>query len=226
MKLLKLLVVPIIFLITILIINYTKSNKIYYISLGDELGKGINSNNYEDIGYSDFIKEYLEKNNKLKYYTKDFSDTDIRVTDLIRKIENNEEKEITIQNALKNSDLITISAGLNEIYNKYNTDKRDLYNYIDEIIYNVDYLLNLIRKINQNSIYFLGFYNAVNSKELDKYIEYANNKLIKTCNKYNVKYVDLYNLFKNNKHLIYNINNIYPNKDGYKLISNEILKNM
>lgn len=220
MKILKMLILPTIFIITILIINNTKDNKIYYLSLGDELSKGINSSNYEDIGYSDLIKEYL----KIKKYTKEFTDTDIRIIDLIKKIENNEEKNISIQYALKKSNLITISIGLNEIYNKYigNTNESDLYNYIDELMYNIDYLFKLIRKFNNKNIYILGYYNPTNDTNLDKYIKYANNKLIEISNSYNIKYIDLYNIFKNNLHLIYN--NIYPNRDGYKLIANEILK--
>ncbi|MBQ1812418.1 MAG: hypothetical protein II119_00495, partial [Bacilli bacterium] len=128
MKILKILILPMIIIITILILNITKDNKIYYISLGDELSKGINSNGYEDIGYSDLIKEKL----KIKKYTKEFSDTNIRIIDLINKIENNEEKNISIQYALKKSNLITISIGLNEIYNNYmiNNNESDMYNYI------------------------------------------------------------------------------------------------
>lgn len=222
MKILKILILPIILIITILIINITKNNKIYYLSLGDELSKGINSNNYEDVGYSDLIRDKL----KIKDYTKEFSDTNIRVIDLINKIENNEEKNISIQYALKKSNLITISIGLNEIYSKYitKTNESDLYNYIDEIVYNIDYLFKIIRKINNKNVYILGYYNPINDVNLDKYIKYANDKLIQVSNKYNVKYIDLHNIFKNNLHLIYN--NIYPNRDGYQLIANEILKNM
>ncbi|MBQ6282969.1 MAG: hypothetical protein IJK66_05535 [Bacilli bacterium] len=222
MKILKILILPMIIIITILILNITKDNKIYYLSLGDELSKGINSNGYEDIGYSDLIKEKL----KIKKYTKEFSDTNIRIIDLINKIENNEEKNISIQYALKKSNLITISIGLNEIYNNYmiNNNESDIYNYIDEIICNIDYLFSLINKFNNKKIYILGYYNPINDIKLDKYIKYANNKLINISNNHNIKYIDLYNIFKNNTHLIYN--SIYPNKDGYQLIANEILKNM
>lgn len=228
MKKIELLILPIVFLITIIIMIFTKDNKIYYLSLGDELSKGINYNNYEGIGYSDFVKEFLEKNNKLKYYTKEFSDTDIRTKDLILKIKNNEEKNMPIQNALKKSDLITISIGLNEIYTKYlaNNIENEIYDYIDEMMYNLKDLINLIKKYNNKEIIFIGYYNPKNEKDLDKYILYANNKLDEICNKTNIKYVNIYNIFKSNAHLIYNLNNIYPNTDGYILIAKEVIKSI
>ena len=59
-----------------------------------------------------------------------------------------------------------------------------------------------------------------------KFIKYANNSLLEICNAYKLNYVNLYDIFKNNKHLIYNLNNHYPNQDGYKLIANEIIKSL
>ena len=233
MKLLK----RIIFLLTIIIILlinvYTKDNKIYYISLGDGLSLGVNSNNYISNGYSDYIKEYLENNKKLKFYTKEFSKEDARITDIINDIKNNREitidnKKITLQYALSKSNIITISFGLNEILYKYsnNTNMSYMYDYIDNYIEDMDKLLELIRKYNSKAIFILGYYNPINHQELDKYIIYANDKLINLCNKNKTNYVDLYNIFKNNNNLIYNINNSYPNSDGYKLIANEILKKL
>ena len=233
MKLLK----RIIFLLTIIIILlinvYTKDNKIYYISLGDGLSLGVNSNNYISNGYSDYIKEYLENNKRLKFYTKEFSKEDARITDIINDIKNNREitidnKKITLQYALSKSNIITISLGLNEILYKYsnNTNMSYMYDYIDSYIKDMNKLLELIGKYNNRTIFILGYYNPINHQELDKYIIYANDKLINLCNKNKINYVDLYNIFKNNNNLIYNINNSYPNSDGYKLIANEILKKL
>ena len=101
-----------------------------------------------------------------------------------------------------------------------------MYDYIDSYIKDMNELLKLIKKYNSKTIFILGYYNPINHQELDKYIIYANDKLINLCNKNKTNYVDLYNIFKNNNNLIYNINNSYPNSDGYKLISKEILKKL
>lgn len=224
----KLFVLALLFL-TGLISLYLKDDKIYYVSLGDGLSLGINENNYIDNGYSDYVKDYLKSKNKLKYYTKSFSKQDIRITDLINMINNNiEVNNINIQNALNKADLITLSIGMNEIMYKYsnNTNKSYLYDYIDSYIIDMENLIKLIKKYNNKKIYVLGLYNPINHTELDKYIIYSNNKLINLCNKENINYVDLYNIFKNNSHLIYNLNNYYPNKDGNKIIANEIIKKL
>ena len=222
----KKIIVFIIILLTLFIGINTRDNKIDYVSLGDGISLGINENNYISIGYSDYIKEYLESINKLKTYIKDFSDKDARITDIINKINNNEEKNnITIQNVISKADLITISIGLNEILYKYKNNAY-LYDYIDSYINDMEKLINLIKRYNNKTIFILGYYNPTNYIDLDKYIIYSNNKLISLCSKEKVNYVNLYDIFNNNKKLIYNINNYYPNQEGYKLIANEIIKKL
>lgn len=226
-KILLLIVIAITFFITI---NST-NDKMSYISLGDGLSKGINYNNYEGKGYSDFISDYINKFNKLEMYTKDFTSEDERITDLIDNIEENisttvSKKTITIQNAIKNSDIITISIGMNEILYKYSNNVNDgyMYSYIDECMNDLNKLMKTIRKLNNKDIYLLGYYNPTKDKMLDKFIKYANINLLEICSEYKLNYVNLYDIFKNNKHLIYNLKNHYPNQDGYKLIANEIIK--
>lgn len=233
MKVLKKLFVAFLLFLTFLIGIYIKDDKLYYISFGDGLSLGINENNYISYGYSDFIKDYLIKNNKLKFYTKNFSKQDIRITDMINNINDNEfidvdNKIIYIQSALNKADLITISVGLNEIMYKFsnNTNTSYLYDYIDSYIDDMNKLIKLIKKYNNKKIFILGYYTPKNDKDLNKYMIYANDKLINICNKEKVNYIDIYNIFKNRSYLIYNLNNYYPNKEGYKLISNEIIKKL
>ena len=228
-KILLLIVISITFYITI----NSANDKLSYISLGDGLSKGINYNNYEGKGYSDFISDYINKYNKLEMYTKDFTNEDERITDLIDNIEENisttvNKKNITIQNAIKKSDIISISIGMNEILYKYSNNVNDgyMYSYIDECINDLNKLIKTIRKLNNKDIYLLGYYNTTKDKRLDKFIKYANNNLLEICSEYKLNYVNLYDIFKNNKHLIYNLYNHYPNQDGYKLIANEIIKSL
>ena len=227
MKKFRLLIVIVALIITLIISINSRDDKIYYVSLGDGLSKGINENNYESKGYSDYVKEYLEKINKLKGYTKEFSNENNRITDLTNNILNNvvDSENISIQNIISKADLITISIGFNELLYKDidKTNNSYMYDYIDSYIEDINKLLELIRKYNNKKIYILGYYNPKYDKLLDKYVVYANNKLMNVCSKNKVEYIDTYNIFKDNKHLIYNINNLYPNEDGYKLIANKII---
>ena len=223
-------IILILLLISIFLIGINvKDNKISYISIGDGLSKGMNYNNFESIGYSDYLYNYLKKNNKIELYTKDFSNENNRITDLIDDINNNisiniNNKKIYIQNAIKNADILTISIGMNEILYKYGNHVNDgyMYSYIDECISDLNKLMKIITKLNNKDIFLLGFYNPTDDNELDEFIKYTNNKIKDLFSNYKINYVDTYNIFNNNKHLIYNKNNYYPNQDGYKLIANSI----
>ncbi len=224
---LKKILLLVILIITFIISTSFTNDKMSYIAIGDGLSKGINYNNYQTIGYSDYVADYLKKNNKLNNYSKDFTNENNRITDIINEINNNTSiNNITIQETIKKADILTISIGMNEIIYKYN-DKINagyMYDYIDDLIKDLEILLNKITKLNKNKIFLLSLYNPKENKELDKYIKYTNNKIINLLNNYNITYIDTYKIFNNNKHLIYTKNNYYPNQDGYKLIAKEIIK--
>ena len=139
MKTIKRVLVLLIMILVVVIYLTNKDTKIYYVSLGDGLGRGINANDKIGYGYSDYIKEYLEDIDKLEFYTKQFSDKDKRTTDIINNINDNIEiiedsKPLTIKKALMHADIITLSTGLNELLYKLqneNLDSYQMYKYID-----------------------------------------------------------------------------------------------
>lgn len=236
MKILKNLIIICVVALMLIIYITNKDEKIYYTSIGDGISLGINSNEKIDYGYSDYVKDYLNDIEKIEFYTKKFSNKDKRITDIINDIEDNikikeNNKEITIKKVLMKSDLITISIGLNEIlYKLNNKDYNDytMYEYVDQLLVDYEKLIDTIKKYCKEDILIIGYYNPfinkLNYKVANDIIIYSNNKLIDLCNKEGLHYVDLYNLFKNNRKMFINVNNYYPNIDGYKLISREIIK--
>jgi len=238
MKIIKRLAVLLIGILVIIIYITNKDNKIYYISIGDGLSRGINENNKIGYGYSDYVVEYLKNKDKLEFYTKDFADIEKRTTDMINDINNNIEikknnKKIRIKKALVHADLITLSIGFNElIYKLTNTQSQDyvLYEYIDELTEDIEELIDIIKKYTKEDIFVLGFYNPftnisnLNSEKINNLIIYANNELIDICEEEDVTYIDTYNLLSNNNQVFTNINSYYPNIDGHKLISNKIIE--
>ena len=209
----KILLIIFVFFIVFLIYYFNADEKTYYVSLGDYLSYGIN--NFEKIGngYSENIKRKYESNlrNYVNYSTYD----DYRVMDLINDINYNKDiiynnKEYKIQNLLIKANLITLSIGMNDLIYKKNID----YDYVDNLLKDIDDLFILMRKYNKDEIYFLGFYNIINNSQL---IEYTNKKLINICNKNKIKYIDISGL--NN----YIINGTYPTKEGYMYITDRIL---
>ena len=202
-----------VFIVIFLIYYFNITETIYYASIGDQLSRGINNLNKVENNYGDNIKNYYKDN--LSNYVNYSNIDDYRVMDLINDINYNKtilynNKEYKMQNILIKANYITLSIGMNDILNKNNIS----YDYIDELLKDIENLFIIIRKYNKDKIDYLSFYNIINNKDL---IDYTNNRLEKMCKKYNINYIDISNL-KN-----YILEGIYPNNNGYTYITNRIL---
>ena len=209
----KIILTAIVFLIIFLIYSFNVNEKIYYVSIGDYLSYGVNNFDKVDNNYSNNIKEQYKNN--LSNYVNYSSIDDYRVMDLINDINYNKiiifnNKEYKLQNLLIKANLLTISIGMNDLIYKKNIT----YDYIDQLLSDIDSLLSLIRKYNKDEIYFLSFYNVINNND---FIEYSNNKLESICNKNKINFIDISNLDK------YILKGIYPTNDGYTYITDKIL---
>lgn len=206
MKLFKRIFVILIILITILIYYKFENKKINYVAI----------NITEKENYSDYFVKNIKKLGKFNKIL----ETKMSSEELLEDIDNNIEilEDVTIQNIINSASIITIMLNPNEIYNT------KTYNELEIIINNINQILFKIRKISNAKIYFLGFYNIYDNKEIDNKIIYTNSKIENLCKKYKIEYIDLYNVLKNRKYLFYINDNNLPNKDANIMISNEILK--
>lgn len=206
MKLLKRIFVIFIILITILIYYKFENKKINYVAI----------NITEKENYSDYFVKNIKNLGKFNKIL----ETKMLSEEILEDIDNNIEidENITIQNIINSASIITIMLNPNEIYNA------KTYNELEIIISNINQTLSKIRKISNAKIYFLGFYNIYDNKEIDNKIIYTNSKIENLCKKYKIDYIDLYNIFKNKKYLFYINDNNLPNKDANIMISNEIIK--
>lgn len=207
MRLLRKIFVIFIIIITILIYYKFENKKINYLSISITKEK-----NYSD---------YFSQNIKNIDTHIDIIETKSLTEEFLEDIDNNIEIEekITIQNVIKDASIITIMLDPNEIYNA------KTYSELEIIINNIEKILAKIKKINKGEVYYLGFYNLYDSSEIDDKIKYTNYRLENLCKNYKIKYIDLYNLFKNKKYLFYTNAKNLPNKDANIMISNEILNN-
>ena len=190
MKIKKIFVIVIILLSVFLIYLTTMDKKVYYLALGDSIALGDGKKNYSKL-----IVEYLNEKNLLEEYQPGFMKDDLRITDLIRNIENNQkiamdQKEKTIKNALIKADLVTISIGNEELFYKMKTEKPNvLYDYIDEMMKDMEKLLKLIREYCKEDILISSYISLTD--EMNQYTEYANQKLQNLSKKYEIVYVNL-----------------------------------
>ena len=194
------LVIFIICLITIFIYKNNLDNKLYYFNISD--------NKYKYETYNELLKKDIKKLEKYVNY----ENSDYRVIDLINDIEDNINiKDKTIQNILIKADIITLSIGNNELNYKMKTTKVvNFYNYIDELVNDIDKLFSLIRIYSKEKIFLLGFYT--DNESYKEIISYLNIKLEDLCNKYKILFIKLDNEFK-----------IEENVNIYKKIKKKLL---
>lgn len=230
-KYIKIIVLILTCLLIYMIYSKTSTNNITYLSLGDGYAMGINCYGVKDYGYSDYLKDYLEKNNKLHKYYNDFSYKEIRINDLYKDILINKENNNgeNLKQALRSSNLLTISIGLNDLVYKTSITGK-LSTYQQKIIINdikTDYkkLINEIQKYYKYDIYIIGYNNFYPQNTVERnMLDNLNDEIKKLSTEKNIKYVETNSLFTKNSGYLENPNSNFPNTNGYYQIYNKIIE--
>lgn len=194
----KILIVGLVFLSIFLIYLANMDKKVYYVALGDSLEKTYVSSE-EVYGYSHYIKNYLKEKNILERYTDEFAGANVRSTDIINDINNNKKittpkGSINIKNALIKADLVTINLNYDDIYSKlgdFSVINNAVYDYIDDLAYDLDNLFKLMREYCKEDIVFISNYNPYSDDEALDVLDYLNRKYKDVCLEYDVIYVDI-----------------------------------
>lgn len=160
-----------------------------------------------------------EKN--IKNFNNQFINKQYMVKDILNVVKYNEEKiidnkNLSIHKILKESDILIISVGMNDIYYKLNDSTKEIYTYLNEIINNYEELLKEVSKYNYRQVYILGYYNITNKN--NDIFTYINYKLKKTVDKYKYTYIELSDVLYNNKNYYKTSNKYDLNNEGYAQI--------
>lgn len=222
----KILLILVVVLTVFLIYLFNIDNKIYYLSINSY------TNNEDNSDYSERVENYLLSNNKLEISINDFSKDNYLISDLINDIKNNKKikvnnKKTTLKNSLIKADLFTLFIGMNELNNNILLSNNSLkkYTYVDNIIVELDTLLSLVREYCKEDIFIIGVYypNIEYDKDLVDLYSYYNDSYKQLANKYNIKYIDLYNVFLENSEYLSSTEVFIPSLKGYKYISEQII---
>ena len=223
---------------TIYYFNHT--DKITYISIGDSLSLGIDSNGNTNYGYSNYIANYLKDKDLLKSYNNYFSTSGTRIKDLKSKLETNweitkDKKTLSLKKCLRDADLVTLSVGTDDILTNLalstvsvdNLSNKEITTLADKTLNELAALFKELRKYAKEKIIFIGFYNPLEEETLtrERLYTYLIAKAKDLCQKYDIEYLDIYNLFKNNKNYLNNPTNIYPSTEAYQMIATKIIEN-
>ena len=237
----------IVFILSLLIVftiykGFSKNNsKIIYIPLGDSIAEGMTPYHNIDYGYTDYIKDYLKKNNRLSYYTKKYTKSGYTIEDVENDINNNkviveDDKKLYLKEILRESDLVTVTVGANNFIKGLNLnniaskilDMEGTKKEADNITNKLKDLLILIKKYAKNQIIVTGYFNPLPKlemykNEIDEIVKYYNNEVETICDELDITYVDIFEVLKD-KDSLPNPVDIHPSKKGYELISKEIIK--
>ena len=234
----KILCLLIIFLLVYTIYYFNHTDKITYISIGDSLSVGIDSNGNTNYGYSNYLSNYLKDKNLLKSYNNYFSTSGTRINDLKSKLETNwtitkDGKSLSLKKCLREADLVTLSVGMDDILTSLtlstvsveNLSNKEITTIVEKTIKELDTLFIELRKYAKEDIIFIGFYNPLEEETLiiERLYTYLITKTKTLCKTYDIEYLDIYNLFKKNKNYIDNPTNIYPTTEVYQMIATKII---
>ena len=235
----KILCLLIICLLVYTIYYFNHTDKITYISIGDSLSVGIDSNGNTNYGYSNYLSNYLKDKNLLKSYNNYFSTSGTRIVDLENKLETNwtikkDGKSLSLKKCLREAELVTLSVGMDDILTELtlstvtveNLSNKEITTIVDKIIEELDALFKELRKYAKEDIIFIGFYNPLEEESLttERLYTYLITKTKALCKTYDIEYLDIYNLFKRNKNYIDNPTNIYPTTEAYQMIATKIIE--
>lgn len=224
----KIVLIIIIFLGLFYIYHLFDHHKINYVSIGDGLIQGKNSLGQLNYGYNDFIKDYLIKTNHLASFNNSYYSS--KISDLTDDIKNNRtiwngNNEFFVKKVLRESDVLVISIGMEELshnYNKYNMESNIM---MFEKIYNdVEKLIFEIKKYAHGIILFVGYYNPTiyYDSKADSFFCNLNIRLNRLMMTNRILYIDMYEIVKEN-HYKDNLDTPFLNTRGYARLA-EIIK--
>jgi len=215
------------------------SEAVRYLALGDSLAAGMTPTKQIDKGYADYAADYLLGKNMLDSFSKNYSYPGDTTDDLLSKLTTN----VQLQEAVKKSNTITISAGANDLLKdaKFDSEKQMLI--IDEtkvpatlqkIALNYTMILKTIKDLNPNAkVFVMGYYFPypyVADVQKPKLIELTHtlNKTIQLASvSQGATFVSIYEKFGDDpKVYLPNPINIHPNAEGYMLMSEAFIASL
>lgn len=225
----KILFLIILFLSLFGIYKLFDEPKINYMSIGDSLINGVNPYNIEGYGYNNYVKNYLERNNLLRSFNNYYYNNSLK--GLKEDIKNNrtimvDNKEYFFKKMLRESDIIVISSGMDELsFNYHEDDMAYNYQYFEKMYSDIESLITEIKKYSINNIIFIGYYNPtkIYTSDVDEFFCSINEKLSNLMKTNNIIYLDIYEEIKAGNYLD-NPKNYHINTNGYMKIANLLLK--
>lgn len=205
-----------------------KQEGLHYVALGDSLAAGQTPDRKIGTSYTDMIAQKLKGDGVLGSFTKEFAVPGYTTAEVLRDMQKPEQ-----QQAIMKADIITISAGANDLLKlvKVNdqTGKTDfdpvaVAAAMQKLQQNIGAILTQINTINPEAhVYVMGYYFPYphmqddSKPDLIKVSKYINQTLESLSKAAGAQFVPVYDKFgEDAKELLPNPKDIHPNEAGYQ----------
>ena len=147
----------------------------HYLALGDSLAAGMNETGGIGKGYADFLAQKLEEADLLASYNKGFAFPGYTTENILNELKSDVTKpstetgkEVSLLDEVKKADVITISAGANDVLKLLNRDEeggmqfdvQQIAQAIGQVTTNYDAILKRIAQLNPTAdVFMMGYYN-------------------------------------------------------------------
>lgn len=220
-----------------------ETNKIDYLALGDSLAAGVTFERKIDKGYPDYISAQLERIGMLSSFNKSFAVSGYTTADILADIEANKAvpdgsgRMVNMQTAITDAEIITITAGANDILRQitFDTDKMEavydpvkVNGAITAAGLNINTILSKINRLNPNArVYVMGYYNPFPilppkyEAPFKQILNTLNETIANTAYMRGATFVPTAAIFQEQgTAFLPNPLDIHPNKEGYLAIAN------
>ena len=229
--------------------GYAETIKVDYLALGDSLAAGINEQNVLTEGYADYLAQHLDEIGVLNSFNKGFAYPGYKTVDVQSDLEKNKEKPIvaavvdgkpiekelvTIKEAIKQAELITLSIGANDVLANLNRNADGTFTFdiakvlasVEETTKNIAAIITALQQINPNvKIVLMGYYNPFPTLtaykfELEYLVSSLDTAVAKVATQLGVTFVDVKaDIAANAATYLPNVNNIHLSAAGYEAVA-------
>lgn len=207
----------------------------FYVALGDSLAAGQTPYQQIDQGYTDLVAAELARSGNLSMFSKNLAFPGFTTKQVLESIQTDEAKEL-----LKQSTLITISAGANDLLRVVSSDpERGTLSYqqktadlaLNQARISLEQLLEELQTLAPNAkVYVVGYYFAYpraaefQKQGTAKELERLNQVLKVTADQYGAVYVSVKERLNTNlTGFIPNPADVHPTQEGYRQMANSVL---
>lgn len=218
-----------------------KGEPAHYLALGDSLAAGITETNKLGKGYADFLAQELEEADLLASFNKGFAfpgyTAEYILTELksdVKKPSTETGQEVSLLEEVKKADVITISAGANDVLKVVERDEaggiqfdiQQIAQAIEQVQTNYDAILKRIAQLNPTAdVFIMGYYNPFPyvkeyEEQFNLLVSMMDRSIMQVAEDNAAYFVEVADLVASNTELyLPNPQNIHLSEAGYEVVA-------